>query len=38
MNINEIKFPAAQEGDEVLWSDNKWYVYVNGTWVLKNNN
>lgn len=38
MNINEINFPEVKEGDKVLWSDNNWYVYTNGTWILKENN
>ena len=36
MNINEASFPAVQEGDRVLWEDNNWYVYTNGTWVVEN--
>ena len=36
MNINEVKFPAVQEGDKVLWEDSKWYVYTSGQWVLEN--
>lgn len=38
MDINNISFPAVKEGDRVLWSDNKWYIYINGQWVLENNN
>lgn len=37
MNINDINFPEVVEGDRLLWSDSKWYVYTNGTWVLENN-
>jgi hypothetical protein len=37
MNINEVNFPEAKEQDEVLWSDGKWYVYINNTWILKEN-
>ena len=37
MNINETTFPAVQEGDKVLWEDNQWYIYTNGTWVLEEN-
>jgi hypothetical protein len=36
-NINDEKFPAVQEGDRILWEDNIWYIYTNGTWVLENN-
>ena len=34
-NINDVKFPVVQEGDRILWDDEKWYVYINGTWVLE---
>ena len=37
MNINEIKFPAVQEGERVLWEDGKWYVYTSEEWVLETN-
>jgi hypothetical protein len=37
MDINNISFPEAKEGDKVLWQD-KWYVFVNDKWVLENNN
>jgi hypothetical protein len=36
MNINEVNFPAVQEGDTVLWEDGKWYIYTNGTWIEEN--
>jgi hypothetical protein len=32
MNINEIPFPAVQEGDRVLHED-VFYVYTNGTFI-----
>ena len=35
MDINEATFPEAQEGDRVLWEDEQWYVYTNGTWILE---
>jgi len=35
MNINEITFPAVQEGDKILWEDGNYYVYTNETWVLE---
>lgn len=37
-DINSVKFPAAEEGDKIIWSDGKEYVYTNGKWVLENNN
>lgn len=36
-NINQTVFPAVQEGDRILWEDNKWYVYIDGTWVEETN-
>lgn len=37
MDINNTKFPEAKEGDKVLWSDGKWYIFVDNKWVLQNN-
>lgn len=36
-DINTVQFPEVKEGDRVLWADDKWYVYTNGTWILENN-
>lgn len=36
-DINTVTFPEVKENDRVLWSDGKYYVYTNGTWVLENN-
>lgn len=36
-DINEIPFPAVQEGDRVLHEDGKYYVYTNGTWIEETN-
>ena len=33
MDINEMNFPQVTEGDRVLWQDDNWYVYTDGTWV-----
>jgi hypothetical protein len=38
MNINEISLPNALEGDKLLWTDNKWYIFLNGTWILETTN
>ena len=32
MDINEMVFPAVQEGDRVLHED-VWYVYTDGTFI-----
>ena len=32
MDINEMPFPAVQEGDRVLY-ENVFYVYTNGTFI-----
>ena len=37
MNINSESFPSVSEGDRILWSDNKWYIFVDNKWVLENN-
>ena len=37
MDINEVSFPAVQEGDRVLWEDGNYYIYTNGTWVVEEN-
>jgi hypothetical protein len=36
-NINDIVFPAVQEGSRVL-HNGKWYVYTNETWILETTN
>jgi len=37
-DINETIFPEVQENDRILWEDEKWYVYTNGTWILETTN
>jgi hypothetical protein len=37
MDINEAIFPAVQEGDRILWSDDKWYIYTSGQWIEEEN-
>lgn len=37
MNINEAIFPEVKEGSRILWSDDKWYIFVDNKWVLENN-
>lgn len=34
-DINTVQFPEVKEGDRILWSDNKWYIFVNGEWILE---
>ena len=33
-DINSILFPNVEEGSRVLYNE-KWYIYINGTWVLE---
>ena len=35
-NINDLIFPHISDGDRVLYND-KWYVYIVGTWVEETN-
>jgi hypothetical protein len=31
--VNQASFPAAQEGDDVLF-EGYWFLHVNGQWIL----